>query len=80
MNTWTHKNGKLWLRDFLPAKVPDARIMTFGYNANIIGSLNNSGIMEHALALLERVLNKRVDEVWCYLLRTLESAIINNVN
>src|SRR5277367_3733735 len=24
--TWTHENGKLWLRDFLPDQLPGARI------------------------------------------------------
>lgn len=28
--TWEHDNGSLWLRDFLPAGIPHARIMTFG--------------------------------------------------
>ncbi|OAP53696.1 hypothetical protein AYL99_12136 [Fonsecaea erecta] len=33
--TWTHpESKKFWLRDFLPQQIPDARIMTFGYNAD----------------------------------------------
>jgi len=28
----------MWLRDLLPRDIPAARILTFGYNANIIGA------------------------------------------
>ncbi|KAJ9496115.1 hypothetical protein H2202_008361 [Exophiala xenobiotica] len=35
IDTWTHPKSKaFWLKDFLPQQVPDARIMTFGYNAH----------------------------------------------
>ncbi|PKX96267.1 LipA and NB-ARC domain protein [Aspergillus novofumigatus IBT 16806] len=34
INTWTHtETGVMWLRDLLPAVIPDICIMTFGYNA-----------------------------------------------
>src|SRR5271154_6866626 len=29
-DTWTHKNGKLWLRDFVPEDFPGARVFSFG--------------------------------------------------
>lgn len=29
--TWEHENGSNWLKDFLPADIPSARIMAFGY-------------------------------------------------
>ncbi len=32
---WEHDNGSLWLRDFLPADVPEARIMTFAYDSAV---------------------------------------------
>ncbi len=32
--TWT-EGQSLWLRDFLPKVVPDARVFTFGYNSDI---------------------------------------------
>lgn len=31
--TWTQLNNQLWLKDFLPAKLPKARIFTFGYGS-----------------------------------------------
>ncbi|KAK9642580.1 hypothetical protein HCH54_008014 [Aspergillus fumigatus] len=34
INTWTHTETEvMWLRDLLPAAIPDICIMTFGYNA-----------------------------------------------
>ncbi|KFA80265.1 hypothetical protein S40288_04571, partial [Stachybotrys chartarum IBT 40288] len=33
--TWT-TNGTLWPEDFLPKTIPTARILTFGYDANIV--------------------------------------------
>ena len=40
--TWTVKGGSdgeevLWLRDFLPPRLPRNRIMTFGYDARFLG-------------------------------------------
>jgi predicted alpha/beta-fold hydrolase len=33
-NTWTSEGGKLWLRDFLPSKISNVRIYSWGYDAN----------------------------------------------
>ncbi|KAH0541380.1 hypothetical protein FGG08_004144 [Glutinoglossum americanum] len=53
MNTWTHKSSKkMWLRDFLPETMPDARIMTFGYDARVLNSRNILGLLENAENLL----------------------------
>jgi hypothetical protein len=35
MSTWTNsETKKCWPKDFLPKDIPEARIMTFGYNAD----------------------------------------------
>ncbi|TVY38555.1 Protein SERAC1 [Lachnellula occidentalis] len=39
--TWTHANGKLWLRDFVPQNLPGARVFTFGYPGDVFRSLNS---------------------------------------
>lgn len=56
--TWTQKD-KLWLRDFVPQTVPEARILTYGYNSAIAFSGSTSGIDEFARTLLERLRHKR---------------------
>ena len=56
MGTWTHAStGKLWLRDFLPHTIPNARIMTFGYDSRVAGSKSVVGMMENANSLLTQL-------------------------
>ncbi|KAI9450634.1 Alpha/Beta hydrolase protein [Russula earlei] len=47
-NSWTVDDGVMWLRDLLPAQVPDARVLLYGYNANVIEDASRSRIQEHA--------------------------------
>ena len=56
--TWT-EGQKLWLRDFLPNAVPEARVFTFGYNSSIAFGGTASRIDDFARTLLERLLQKR---------------------
>lgn len=38
-STWLHEDsGVIWLRDFLPADMPGARVFSYGYNADIWNS------------------------------------------
>ncbi|KAJ5638498.1 hypothetical protein N7528_000888 [Penicillium herquei] len=57
--TWTAPNKKIWLRDFLPYQIPNARIMTFGYNSSWLFSKNVMGITDFANDLLSRLKNDR---------------------
>lgn len=56
--TWT-AGEKLWLRDFLPQRLPGARIMLFGYNSNVAFRTSTAGVYEHAENLLCRLKAKR---------------------
>lgn len=60
--TWTHENGTLWLRDLLPAKVPSARIMTFGYDSTWAFSKSVANIGDIALDLLNRLATQRDED------------------
>jgi len=51
----------LWLRDFLPEKLPNARILLFGYNANVAFETSTAGVREQAMNLLNRIASKRED-------------------
>lgn len=55
-NTWT-KNGVLWPKDLLPIDVPNARIMSFGYDADVFktdgSQVTNSAIESHAADLCD---------------------------
>ena len=57
-STWT-KGDKMWLRDFIPQKLDTARIMLFGYNANIAFEKSARGVLQQAHHLLECLHHKR---------------------
>lgn len=64
--TWTAgdaPNEKLWLRDFLPEALPQARIMLMGYNANVAFQSSTMDIRQHAAnLLLDLDLHRRVSK------------------
>jgi hypothetical protein len=49
----------MWLKDFLPKKLPTARILLFGYNANVAFQTSTAGVREQAENLLNRLNGKR---------------------
>lgn len=57
--SWTHGNGKLWLRDLLPEDLPSARVFTYGYNSAFVFSRETSTLREYARALLEDIRSER---------------------
>jgi hypothetical protein len=56
--TWTSA-GKLWLKDFLPDHLPNARVLLFGYNSNVAFKTSNAGVREQADNLLNWLHLKR---------------------
>lgn len=40
--SWSTANQRLWLRDFLPRDIPQARILLYGYNSRIVNSQSRS--------------------------------------
>lgn len=59
-NTWT-VNDKNWLRDFLPADIPNARIYSWGYDANThsISEISSQHLLDHATTLVSDLCQKR---------------------
>jgi hypothetical protein len=59
--SWTAANGKLWLRDFLPDKIPHARIMSYGYDAYTRNrrQLSDQTVYDHAEALVAALASMR---------------------
>ena len=50
----------MWLRDFLPAQIERARIVTYGYNSAMLGpNTSVSTIRDFAFDLLRRILADR---------------------
>ncbi|KAL6236379.1 hypothetical protein BDW75DRAFT_239330 [Aspergillus navahoensis] len=58
--TW-ESDGKIWLRDFIPNELPQARIMLFGYNSNVSIQSSSAGVREQAQNLLSRLWLERQD-------------------
>ncbi|KAK4209931.1 ankyrin repeat protein [Rhypophila decipiens] len=50
--TWTHNNGNLWLKDFLPGDLPGCRVFTYGYPSQI-WSESIAGVRVYAGRLLD---------------------------
>lgn len=67
LDTWTAKgaNGEkvIWLKDFLPNQIPDARIMSYGYNSAVQFSKSMAGISEFADQLLENLRSWRQSDM-----------------
>lgn len=59
LGTWTHENGKLWLRDFLPNDLPGARVFSFGYPAEISLSRSTGNLDTFCRSLLESLKRER---------------------
>ena len=55
----------MWLNDFLPHALPNARIMTFGYNSRVAGSSSGMGVARFAKDLLNRLRAARAIKAVC---------------
>jgi hypothetical protein len=49
------------LKDFLPQQIPDARIMTFGYNADAAFGQSTAEVVDYAKSLLASLVDKRAE-------------------
>ena len=64
-DAWTEEVGiekRLWLRDFLPAKFPNVRVMSYGYDAAFALSSSVSDIETAAASLLDYLDGARKNE------------------
>ncbi|KAK6533117.1 Serine active site containing protein 1 [Arthrobotrys megalospora] len=59
-SSWTHdKTGTFWPKDLLPSLTKTARIMTYGYNSNVIANTSGLRIREHADRFLDDIVDIR---------------------
>lgn len=64
INTWKHdETGVVWPRDLLPKEIPNARVLSFGYSADIYNNPNIGLIREHARTLLNLVNDERPSKI-----------------
>lgn len=58
--TWTNPKTKaFWLKDYLPQDVANARVLSFGYNANAAFGNTTANISDLAKDLLSSLVTKR---------------------
>jgi hypothetical protein len=76
--TWTHANGKLWLRDFAPNEFPGSRIYTFGYDSGYAFSKGAGTLTDFASSLLTAIQMERTtpEEVFLIPLKALKSILL----
>jgi hypothetical protein len=64
--TWTVKNAAAsWPQSLLPSKIPNARVLTFGYDAYVVdwqGVVSENKIGNHAMNLLSSVAGYREED------------------
>lgn len=59
-NTWKHpKNNHFWLQDSLPLDVKGARILSYGYNADVAFGNTTANVWDHAKSLLGSLIDER---------------------
>ena len=83
MNTWTHFPGRgkpstMWLRDLLPEKLPSSRVMTFQYDASVVGNTSAHGVRGNASKLLQLLRDKREDDVCVFSIPSVPGAAITH--
>jgi hypothetical protein len=63
--TWTHDNGKLWLRDFALEEFLGARIYIFGYDSRIAFTMGTGTLRDFARNLLAKIKVQRATPEVC---------------
>ena len=51
----------MWLAEFLPEEFPNARIMTYGYNSNLVGDTVELNIADYKEQFIQFIANYRSD-------------------
>lgn len=60
VKTWTHPKTKaFWLRDFLPGKIPGARILAFDYDALVAFGRSPERFLASAISLMDSLVAVR---------------------
>ena len=59
-NTWKHAaNNHFWLQDSLPLDVKGARVLNYGYNADVVFGNTTADVWDHAKSLLGSLTDER---------------------
>jgi pimeloyl-ACP methyl ester carboxylesterase len=65
MSTWTNSSNQNWAESFLPFDFPQARIMTYGYDADVVRLWTNASanrLRDHGKSLAASLIDRRSTE------------------
>ncbi|KND92361.1 Vegetative incompatibility protein HET-E-1 [Tolypocladium ophioglossoides CBS 100239] len=63
LGSWKSPNGDdVWIRDFLPKDLPNIRVLLYGYDTTLPGSLSKQSIEDLGDALLEQIIAFRQND------------------
>ena len=57
--SWAHSVQNMWLRDYLPRDVPNARVLIYGYPSQLQGNISRSIISDYSNSFTHRLLTMR---------------------
>lgn len=64
--SWAHSAQNMWLRDYLPRDVSNARILLYGYPSQLQGNISRSILSDHSTNLIQRLLTMRESAKVCF--------------
>ena len=56
MHARTRSRTQMWLRDYLPKKIPNIRVLIYGYPSGLQDSVSTISLFEHSNNLKEKLL------------------------
>ena len=56
----THSRTQMWLRDYLPKKISNIKVLIYGYPSGLENSISTISLFEHSKLLKERLLAMRL--------------------
>ena len=57
--SWAHSARNMWLRDYLPRDISNARVLIYGYPSQLHGNNSRSILSDHSTNMIHRLLNMR---------------------
>ena len=63
--SWAHSARKMWLRDYLPRDIKNARVMVYGYPSQLQGNLSRSILADYSTNLIHRLSTMRESAKVC---------------
>ena len=58
--SWRNRlSNRMWLQDFLPKDIKGIKIMTYGYNTELVGA-NTGRLLDHRRDLIQQIESARI--------------------